>query len=347
MSRILPGASCLLLAAGFSACSPPPPQRPEKVGTTALQFHDASRQRPIDAQLWYPAAPGTEEAPLAYDHAFRGHAALDAPPRDGPPRPLVVFSHGDRGGKLNQSWLAEALAGQGYVVLSIEHWLNTRVNNRPEATMRAWDRPVDASYAIGALLGHPQWGPRIDASRIGAAGFSSGGYTALALAGARYAPVQMGSYCRGPDAGPDCLLASKVDVRSFDFSGAAKPYRDERVRAALAMAPALGPGMMEDSLRAIRIPVLIAAARDDEIVPYHWHAERLARAIPGARLETFEAGGHFVFMPECTLLGWAFTYTSNYDICGREHDVDRAAVHGTVIATAWRFFDRALAPAAP
>jgi len=338
----------LLLAATLAACSPPPPSRPEKVGTTALSFFDASRQRPVDAQLWYPAAPQAEEVPLAYDKAFRGHAALNAPLRDGAPRPLVLISHGDRGGKLNQSWLAEALASHGYVVLSIEHWLNTRMNHKPEATMRAWDRPVDASFALDALLQHPEWGPRVDPARIATAGFSSGGYTALALAGARYAPILMGKYCTGPDAGPDCMLASKVDVTQFDFAGAARPYRDERVRAALAMAPALGPGMMSESLQQIRIPVLIAAARDDEIVPFRFHAERLAREIPGARLETFDAGGHFVFMPQCTLLGWVFTYTNNYDICGRHHgQVDRGAVHETVAATARRFFERAFASAAP
>lgn len=334
------------VATSLAACSPsPPPARPEKVGTTALEFHDAARDRPVSAQLWYPAAPDAVETRQAYDRAFRGRAATDAPPRDGAPRPLVVLSHGDRGGKLNLAWLAETLAGHGYVALSIEHWLNTRLNHRPEATMRAWDRPVDASFALTALLQDPAWGPRIDAGRIAAAGFSSGGYTALALAGARYAPIQMGEYCTGPNRGPDCLLASKVDVLSFDFSGAARPYRDARVRAALAMAPALGPGMIRESLAAIAVPVLIVAARNDEIVPFRWHAERLAGQIPGARLEALDDGGHFVFMPECNLVGWIFTYTNNYDICGRRHpELDRGTAHRRIETLALQFLGSALTP---
>lgn len=330
-------------ALAVAACSPaPPPSRPEKVGTTALEFYDEARDRPIAAQLWYPATPDTVETPQAYEHAFRGHAAINAHYRSAPPRPLLLFSHGDRGGKLNQSWLAEDLAGHGYLVLSIEHWLNTRLNNVPEATMRAWERPLDATFAIGALLADPTWGPRVDPARIGAAGFSSGGYTALALAGARYAPIQMGEYCSSPQAGPDCWLANQVDVLNFDFSGAAKSYRDERVRAALAMAPALGPGMIAESLKAIGVPVMIMASQDDEIVPYRWHAQRLAREIPGAKLETLPTGGHFVFMPECTLAGVVFTYTNKYDVCGRRHDIDRAAVHARLAAHARRFFGAAL-----
>lgn len=335
----------LLLAAGaVAACSAePPPQRPEKVGTTTLEFHDAARERPVVVQLWYPAVPDAIERPQAYDRAFRGYAAPDAAYRDAPRRPLIVLSHGDGGGRLNLSWIAETLAGHGYIAAAVEHWGNTRRQHTPEAALRAWDRPLDARFALDELARHPSWGPRIDAGRIGAAGYSSGGYTALALAGARYEPLRMHRYCNGPDAGPDCALPRSADLASIDFSPAGSDYRDPRVRAAFAMAPALGPGMIEDSLRRIAVPVLIVAARDDEILPFAQHAARVAPAIPGATLEALPGGGHFVFMPRCTLAASVYTWLSRYDVCGRRHpQVDRAAVHAGVERRALGFFGAAL-----
>lgn len=337
------GVGLALLAATLAACAPPPPARPEKVGTTAVDLFDAARQRPVPVQLWYPAAADAVETPQAYEHAFRGHAAVDAPYRAAGPRPLVLLSHGDGGGRLNLSWIAEILAGHGYIVATPEHWGNTRRQYTPEAALRAWDRPLDASFVLDALAGDAAWGPRIDRDRIGAGGYSAGGYTALALAGARYEPARMHGYCGGPDAGPDCALPRSADLARIDFTPAGRDYRDARVRAALALAPALGPGLTEDSLRRITVPVLVVAARDDEILPFRHHAGRVGALIPGAAVEALPEGGHFVFMPQCTHVAWVYTYLKDHDVCGRRHPaVDRAAVHERLGRRVLRFFDEAL-----
>lgn len=308
-----------------------------------LQYVDAARSRPLDVQVWYPAVPEAVETAQAYEHAFRGHAAINAPYLAAGRRPLVVLSHGDRGTPYNQAWLAEHLAAHGYVVAAVAHWLNTRTNNMPEATLRAWERPQDASFVITALLEDPTWRPRLDPGRIGAAGHSSGGYTALALAGARYNPLQMRDYCQGPHAGADCALARGIDMTRVDFRGAPANYRDARVSAAVALAPALGPGMTAESLRNIAVPVLVAATRDDELLPYEQHAARYARDIPRAALEVLPEGGHFVFMPVCTWTGWVFTFFNQYDVCGRRHDVDRGETHALLSRRIVEFFDATLA----
>ncbi len=44
-------------------------------------------------------------------------------------------------------------------------------------------------------------------------------------------------------------------------------------------------------LARITTPTLVMAARDDYITPAY-HAEALARAIPGAQLELMDSGGH-------------------------------------------------------
>jgi len=154
----------------------------------------------------------------------------------------------------------------------------------------------------------------------------------------------MREYCLGPQAGPDCALARGANLAQVDFRGSAESYRDARVRVVIALAPALGPGMITESLRSVTVPVLIVAARDDEILPFDLHAARDARDIPGAVLETLTAGGHFVFMPECTVSGWVFTWFNAFDVCGRRHDVDRGAVHEQVIRRALQFFEGSLSP---
>ncbi|MFQ6111806.1 MAG: alpha/beta fold hydrolase [Nitrospinota bacterium] len=48
-------------------------------------------------------------------------------------------------------------------------------------------------------------------------------------------------------------------------------------------------------LGQIRVPVLVAVARDDVATPLYY-SEQLAEAIPGAELKVFERGGHFVYI---------------------------------------------------
>jgi predicted dienelactone hydrolase len=338
-----PRLAILALAALALVACDKPPGRPEKVGLTATQYVDTARQRPLGVRIWYPAVPEAVEEPASYERAFRGWVAPEAPYRDAPPRPLVLLSHGDRGGNTHQAWLAEALASRGYIVAAVEHWGNTRLQNSIEATLRAWDRPLDVRFVLSRLLEDGAWKGRIDASRVGAAGYSGGGYTVLALAGARYEPPRMGEYCARQPVPSDCRWLQDFDTSRFDWSEAARDYSDPRVGAVAAFAPALGPGMTPESLRAISIPVLLAATQDDEILPIEAHAARYARDIPGARFEALPVGGHFLFMPECTLVGTVFTWTKPFDVCGHRHDVDRHEAHRMLAADAHRFFASSLA----
>lgn len=342
-----------VLSIALVACAACHPQAPPRAGAAALRpfpvgyvsavFTDDSRHRSLKTLLWYPATAGTPVPNVTYDHAFFGAAAKDAPYAPGPPRPLVLLSHGDKGSNLDQSWLAEILAANGYVVAAVTHWKNTWNDYEPAETVKVWHRPQDLSFLLDRLLTDPVWAARIDPGRIGAAGHSSGGYTVLALAGARYSPLDMGAYCQSPQRGRDCALAKGLPVQQIDFTPSRLSYRDARVRAVFAMAPALGPGLEADSLRAIAIPVEIAAATNDELLPFDLHAGRDAREIPGARLLRLPHGGHFVFMPECTWVTRAFTYFGPFDVCGRGTDGDRAALHEQVAAEARHFFADSLA----
>lgn len=341
---LLLAVAVLLTAMALASTPPPIESRPHTVGTTTIEYVDENRNRPLDARLWYPADSEAKPKRITYyKRAFIGQATRQAAYSDEDiKRALVVISHGDKGNNVNQAWLAEALAAKGYIVAAVDHWQNTTENYTPEASLRVWERPQDLSVVIDRLTEDPTWGPRIDISRIAAAGHSSGGYAAMALAGAIYSPQRMRNYCVSPDGRADCRLANDADLLAIDFSKAAIDYQDDRVKAVFAMAPALGPGIEKASLTAITIPVHIVVAENDEILPFEHHALRYARHIPDAEFTRLEGGGHFVFLPECTFMGKLFTYFHEYDICGRRQGVDRRRPHELVADKAVSWFNQAL-----
>ena len=283
-------------------------------GREKIEFFDEARARLLEVRIWDDQGGGK--------------------------KPLILLSHGSGDSNLGQSWLADSLAANGYMVVAVNHPFDTTRNNTPEGIVRVWDRPGDISYVLTELLSDPYWASRIDESRVGAAGFSSGGYTVIALAGAIFDPALLDAYCAGPTRGPDCDLARGVEV---DRADAENSYMDERIRAVLAMAPAVGPGFDAAGLNGITVPVQIFAAEDDELVPPSQHARHYAQQIPGAELSMLPAGGHFVFLTCDAIIFVADLFISQFNLCGRGIDVDRDSIQTQVSKEANAFFDRYLA----
>jgi predicted dienelactone hydrolase len=254
------------------------------------------------------------------------------------PAPLIVISHGAGGHYSDHVWLVNAFLRAGWVVAALNHPHDTRKDGSPTGLIRVWDRPADVSFLLSHLLKDPEWRKRIDAQKVAVAGFSSGGYTAIALAGGIFDPVLMDRYCMSDNAGPDCQLSRGVAV---DRADATLPFRDDRVKVAIAMAPAVGPGVTEDSLRGIEIPVLLIAAADDELVRPDLGAMRYARLIRTARLIVLPKGGHFVFL-ECGPVTALVDLFIDYNLCGRGIDANRAEVQRRVGEAAITFAGRAL-----
>ena len=157
-------------------------------------------------------------------------------------------------------------------------------------------------------MADPSWGNRIDSNRVGVAGYSSGGYTVFALAGAIYEPDRMAAYCESDRRGPDCDLVDAVDFGEVDFSEASENYRDERIRASFAMAPAVGNGIRVSSLAEIRIPFHVVTTRRDELLDPARNALHYAEHTPRSTLTIEEEGGHFVFVSRCSLVSKIFMY---------------------------------------
>ena len=310
--------------------------------------------------IWYPAGPGAREQRQSFGPPGRplldgGFVATGAALAPAPARfPLIVLSHGTGGAGIALAWLGTALAADGYIVAAVNHPGNNAIDGYTvQGFTLWWLRARDLSAVIDGMLADPTFGPRIDRNRIGAAGHSLGGYTVIAIAGGISSIAQLRDFCAAHPADPMCapppefrdlvtragaLTKSDPAYRAATSEGG-RSYRDPRVRAVFAMAPALGPAFLPGSLPHVDIPVAIVTGAADEIVPVQSGAQLLAAAIPHAELTILPgSAGHYVFTDECTETGRA-TYPA---ICIDAPGVDRAAIHRRTARLAETFFDRSL-----
>jgi predicted dienelactone hydrolase len=222
----------------------------------------------------------------------------------------------------------------------------------PRGFLLYWERARDLSLVIDRLLADPKFGPRIDAKRIGAAGFSLGGFTVIEAAGGRFSQEAFDAFCRSPERDFTCepqnefpdapsrfaALRESDPVTRESLRHSGDSFRDPRIRAIFVLAPALGGGFTKAGLAGITVPVEIVVGAADSVAPLETNAKRYAALIPQARLTVLPANvGHYTFLHECTPRG-----KQALPMCRDGEGVDRAAVHGEVARRALDFFRRAL-----
>jgi predicted dienelactone hydrolase len=305
--------------------------------------------------IWYPAEStstevaqwvGSAEAPFA----SAGKAAPNATIAPSPQKfPLILLSHGTGASDLMMAWLGIGLASHGYIAIAVNHPGN---NSLDEYTVQGfsfwWERAKDLSTVLDLFLAEPTFGPHIDPQRIGAAGFSLGGFTVIELAGGIGELSRYQDFCKSSRADGMCvdptefpgLLAKETELAKTDaefqaaLKDAAKSHRDPRIRAVFAIAPALGPAFAADSLEKISIPVGIAAGAEDKVVPVETSAKFFAAHIHGAKLTMFNGVGHFTFLATCAELG----RRARPDICTESAGVLRDDIHRQAIDLVATFF---------
>ncbi|WP_421739151.1 alpha/beta hydrolase family protein [Caulobacter sp.] len=312
------GASHALAAnAGFTVVSVPDPQG-----------------APITVGVWYP----TEAAARPMALGIGDQTAAPGGLLKGDHLPLIVMSHGNGGFFGGHADTAQALAEAGFVVAALTH-TGDNYADQSKATDMA-NRPRQLSVLIDYMLTASPMKAAIDPRRVGAFGFSSGGFTVLAAAGGKPDLSRVLNHCRAHPDFFDCKLTAS---RPLPISALLPSWtHDERIRAVVSAAPALGYSFRD--LSRVTMPVQLWRAADDQILPDPEYASAVKAALPKPpEYHVVPGAGHFDFLAPCNDQGRA----TNPDICTSAPGFDRAAFHHTFNTAVTAFFTANLPPTHP
>lgn len=250
--------------------------------------------------------------------------------------------YGAMGAATNYSWIAESLARRGFVVLGVSHFGESPVFGPqtldPATVARFRDRTHDFNVAVDWLLARSRLADAVDPSRIATIGHSSGGATALMLAGAKFSFAQIAEYCASAAARPDKGCWYGMPSAAAAAVQVPEPAT-RRIRAVVALDPAVGPGFVEDSVERLESALLIAGSVDNDFLPFTAHAGRLigfARGAAPIRLDRGE--GHFVYVDSCMVK----LDVMGTPLCSDRAGVDRVGVHGRLASAIGDFLSRQL-----
>lgn len=260
--------------------------------------------RPLSAVFWYPTDDNGKAEASGENPAFVGTPAIRDAALDGKRHPLVMLSHGYGGSWRNLGWLAGELATRGYIVAAPNHPGTTTFDRSPTQAVRLSERPQDLSRLIDKLLADEHVGAAIDTDRIAAVGHSLGGWTVMALAGARFDTRRFAADCRVNTSPRACMLSGELglDPASAERGRIEGDLGDKRIRAVVSLDLGLARGFTPESLSALRSPVLvIAAGTDIGDMPADLESGYLARSLPKADSEyvLIPDAMHFSFLQVC------------------------------------------------
>jgi predicted dienelactone hydrolase len=319
--RLFFTAACLMAALSSSHASA------ANAGFRVLSEPRADGQAPVEVGVWYP----TDAAPAHMALGSWGHTVAAGAPVVGDHLPLIVMSHGNGGFFGSHADTAEALAEAGFVVAALTH-PGDNYKDQSRATAMA-DRPAALSALIGWMLESSPLKAKLDPDRVGAFGFSSGGFTVLAAAGGEPHLSRVPAHCQAHPDNFDCKLTASRPIPADALT--ARWVHDPRIKAVVSAAPALGFTYGADGLKDIKVPLQLWKASDDEILPGDEYAEAVHRdfgrphdyhVVRGAR--------HFDFLTPCDS-----TPPPNLQyLCASQAGFDRQAFHRDFNAAVTRFF---------
>jgi predicted dienelactone hydrolase len=268
---------------------------------TSVSFYDEARDRTIPVNI----------------HWSRNIQPADQPSKLSELGPLVVLSHGFGSDRNFLTYLAEHLASYGLTVVSIEHPgsnvqalidtpLDPSAASTPSRLLPATeflDRPKDVSFVLDQLAeaneSDAAYRGAFNTEEVTMIGHSLGGYTGLALAGAKLDLRSLQSFCQNIQpltvSPADWLQCAAVDLpeQQADLS-------DGRIKQVMAMNTLTGQLFGEAGLSEVSVPTLLLTGTQDGVTPTLHHQlapfdqlagpKYLIAVIGGTHLSTGDPG---------------------------------------------------------
>lgn len=305
--------------------------------TSRSDWHNRSK-RPIAWSAWYPIDEASSGERPSGSYFELGDVALDAALTERTKLPVVLLSHGTGGTAESLGWLARALAQKGYVVLGANHHGNTSLEPYlAEGFLCWWERASDLSAMLTALGTTGFFANKLDYDQVHAVGFSLGGYSVLALSGARTCLDEFDHWRSangitegGPKEFPNAAdsiptLMTTSDVFRRSWTGHGDDRTDKRIKSVVAIAPAPPiRSFVPQSITELQVPCLILTGGADREAPSKHCADWLLLQNPD--LQHHDLGndvGHYTFLDfpaDKSLIG-------KVEIFSDHQNVDRSKVH--------------------
>ena len=294
------------------------------------------REQPLALHIWYPAKDSGGKTMLGKNAVFTGIEVQRGAAPNKNKAPLVLLSHGSGGNAVNIGWIAARLANEGAIVVSTNHPGTTSRDSHPHETVRLWQRTADFSAILDHLQNNAPYGLLIDSSKIGAVGFSLGGHTVLGLAGAQVKKQKFIDYCDQYPKLSDCIWIQKgVDLKDIDAVKYGQSNLDPRIKAIVAVDPALAQAYDAKSLQGINKPILVINLGSADKVPAGINGHNIIKELPSASYATVKGATHFSFLGKCRTLGkYIIKSVGEEPICSEVSNRIRADIHveiGTLV----------------
>ncbi|MBD2211173.1 alpha/beta hydrolase [Nostoc linckia FACHB-104] len=218
-----------------------------------LQLNDQKRNRKIPVDVYWSNASTTE-------------------------KPVIVFSHGFGSVRTDMRYLAQHLASHGYIVAALEHpgsnETNTNLaiknNTKLIQPQEFLDRPKDISFVLDELekLNQTASSPlqgKVSSNNAMVIGYSFGGGTALAIAGAELELEELKQRCKKNVTG--FSFGETLQCVAQELPANKYQLRDPRIKRAIALSPTSSLMFGKNGLRQLQVPTLVWAASADKTLP--------------------------------------------------------------------------------
>jgi predicted dienelactone hydrolase len=208
--------------------------------------------------------------------------------------PVIVIDHGVGTDSSNFAYLGSHLASHGFAVVVPTH----PVGNHLEVGDEFYQRPLDIKYILDRLEVINQG--RLNLQQVGVFGQSLGGYTALALAGAKINFEQIAKNCDRQTLETSWNLSLLFQCGARELRNQEHNLQDERVKAVIAVNPITSTIFGEAGLSHIHVPVMMVASSDDTVAPalYEQILPFASLVNPHKYLALLVGGTHFSVIGE-------------------------------------------------